>query len=286
MLSYDDITRRFVQWGETQPDLRAVLMIGSRARTHAPADRWSDLDLLLITSAPQRYLDTPDWLDVLGPYWLTFREPTATGGLEERRVLFENALDVDFIPLLVERFRQMLQEGFPREVAGVLARGSRFLLDKDGFATRLHIPDAPPVTGFPPSEEEFLNLVNDFWYHVVWTTKKLLRGELWTALGGHAYMRNSGLLPMLVWHAKAKHGREYETWHAGRFIESWADARAVQTLPSVYAHYDHYDVQRALLESMRLFAWLAAETAQHLGLSYPTAAERQVVNWVQHELAT
>lgn len=286
MLSYDDITQRLVQWGEMQPDLRAVIVIGSRARTHVPADRWSDLDLLLVTNATQRYLDASDWLDELGPYWLTFLESTPTGGLKERRVLFEGALDVDLIPVPVERFRQMLQEGFPPEVAGPLALGARFVLDKDGLATQLRTPDAPPATEFPPREEQFLNLVNDFWYHAVWTTKKLLRGELWTALGGHDYMRNSALLPMLAWHAKVRHGQDYETWYAGRFVESWADTRAVQTLSKVFAHYDQHDIQRALLETMRLFAWLAATTAQHLGFSYPSEAERNVVNWVRREFAT
>jgi len=42
----------------------------------------------------------------------------------------------------------------------------------------------------PPAQDEFLDLINDFWYHTVWTAKKLRRGELWTAQGcSDSYMK-------------------------------------------------------------------------------------------------
>jgi aminoglycoside 6-adenylyltransferase len=284
MLTYDDIAQRFVRWAQAQPDLRAILVIGSRARTQTPADRWSDLDLILVTTAPHRYLNDTDWLAAVGPYWLTFTEPTATGGLIERRVLFEDALDVDFVPLPLERFKEMLYQGIPAEVEGVFARGFRFVLDKDDLAKQVRLSDAGPTTTPPPSEGEFLNLVNDFWYHAVWTAKKLLRGELWTSLGGHAYMRSRALLPMLAWHAKAQRGWDFDTWHGGRFLEKWADARAVEALPKVFAHHDQEDFTNSLFATMRLFGWLAQETAKSLEIAYPHEAERQVVRWVGQEL--
>jgi hypothetical protein len=35
-----------------------------------------------------------------------------------------------------------------------------------------------------PAQSEFLDLVNDLWYHAVWTAKELRRGEMWTANHG------------------------------------------------------------------------------------------------------
>lgn len=31
------------------------------------------------------------------------------------------------------------------------------------------------------SMDEFYNMVNDFLYHIIWASKKIQRGELWTA---------------------------------------------------------------------------------------------------------
>jgi len=94
---------RFVAWAEPRSDLRAALVVGSYARRDHPADVWSDLDLLLITTDPHFYLERTDWLTDVGQPWLTFLEPTAVGRLVERRVLFAGALDVDFtvVPLAV-----------------------------------------------------------------------------------------------------------------------------------------------------------------------------------------
>jgi aminoglycoside 6-adenylyltransferase len=61
----------------------------------------------------------------------------------------------------------------------------------------------------------------------------------------------------------------------GRFLEEWADARAVAALPAIFAHYEAQDVWRALLATMELFRWLAMETAELLGYAYPSfGAER------------
>src|SRR5262245_36751765 len=94
--AYEQLIDGFVAWAQTQPDIRAAIVLGSRARTDRPADEWSDLDLLVVTSDPGRLLAQADWLEQLGTPRLTFLESTAVGGMTERRVLFEGGLDVDF----------------------------------------------------------------------------------------------------------------------------------------------------------------------------------------------
>lgn len=98
-LTFDVLMERIHRWAITQDDIRLALVIGSRARRNLPADSFSDLDLLLFTTSPNLYVSTSDWLDELGPHYLTFLEDTAIGEFMERRVLFADGLDVDFIPL-------------------------------------------------------------------------------------------------------------------------------------------------------------------------------------------
>ena len=68
-------------------------------------------------------------------------------------------------------------------------------------------------------------------------------------------------------HARATHGPDYDTWHEGRFLDQWADPRAVAGLTNAYAHYEESDVRRALWATMELFRWLSVETAERLGAS-------------------
>jgi aminoglycoside 6-adenylyltransferase len=279
--AYEQLIQRFVQWAQTEDNIRAAVVIGSRARLDHPADEWSDLDVLVFASDPEPYWVTSNWLHHVGNPWLTFIEPTPDGSGFERRVLFEGGLDVDFVPGPVTDLQAMLDQGFPPDIADMIHRGVRFLVDKDGFSERLQGIKIDSPSYFLPTESEFLNLVNDFWYHTVWTGKHLRRGELWWAKSCcDGYLKHL-LRQMLEWHTRVSKGEGIDIWMRGRFLEEWADARAVKSLPVVFAHYDEEDVWRALMATMELFRWLAVETADLLGYSYPSFGEEHAATLVQ-----
>lgn len=300
--TYGPLLERFVTWAAAQPDVGTAFVIGSQARTTRPADAWSDLDVVVTVTRPERYLSETTWLEAIGNPWVTFIE--RTGNDSERRVLFEDGLDVDFVLLsrrkilLLARLLRVRQR-FPSLVrllpgaaahqlsqgiaplADVVRRGTRVLLDKDGIATQLLQVTSEGPSSQPPTQDAFLNLIHDFWYHAVWTAKKLRRGELWTAKGcSDSYMKGR-LLRMIEWHACATNGWDYDTWHAGRFLEQWADRRIVSDLQSVFAHYDKQDLWRGLTATMNLFRWVAAETAAQLTYPYPTSADAHATALVQ-----
>ena len=66
----------------------------------------------------------------------------------------------------------------------------------------------------------------------------------------------------------------------GRFLEEWADPRALEALPSTFAAYDADDLGRALLATLELFRWLAIETAERWGYPYPTRIDQRVTVWL------
>jgi aminoglycoside 6-adenylyltransferase len=277
----EELLAHFVAWAEARPDIRGAILVGSYARAERPADESSDLDLAVVATHPERYLASADWLPEIGTPWLTFLEGNLAGG-QERRVLYEGCLDVDFSLFSPQQFQQVLRD--VPSVLNVLRRGVRVLVDKDGLMAAL-----PPVAGEkpispPPQEAEFLAIVNEFWYRAVWSAKKLRRGELYVAKGACDVTMKRLLREMIERHARATHGWEYDTWHDGRFLEQWADPRAVAGLRDAYAHYDAEDLRRALWATMELFRWLATETATQLGFAYPAAADRYATEWVRSSL--
>jgi aminoglycoside 6-adenylyltransferase len=268
--AYERLIQRFVNWAEAEENIRAALVIGSRARVDHPADEWSDLDVTFLANDPQPYVVETDWLSTIGQVWLSFLEMTPDGEAFERRVLFEGGLDVDFVPSSISELRQMLDKGLTAADAEMIRRGVRVILDKDGDLAKLDEMEVKRSERALPSQAEFLNVVNDFWYHTVWTAKHLRRGELWWGKSCCDGYLKGLLLRGLEWHALASRGPHTDTWMRGRFLEEWADPRAVESLSATFAHYDEADVWRALQATMELFRWLAEETAELFGYGYPS----------------
>lgn len=277
--AYDALIERMAAWAEAQSNIRAVLVVGSRARTEHPADAWSDLDLVIFATDPRVYLDDASWAARFGEVWLSFLEETAVGGSMERRVLYRGGLDVDFSVFPVSQLDALLTG----DAAAVLARGVRVVLDKDGqMRQRLStmVPTSPTVHELP-TQEAFLQDVQDFWYHAVWIAKKLRRGEVWTAVRCCNGLLPAHLLQMIEWRARTAEGAAPDTWHQGRFLEEWADPWALAELRGALAHYDAEDTWRALTASMDLYRRLSHEVAARLGYPVLDAAEEHATALVR-----
>jgi hypothetical protein len=96
------------------------------------------LDVIVVTSYPEYYVESADWLGNIGSVLLTFIEPTASGGELERRALFEGMLDVDFSVVPLVKAQRLLEAGMaPTEVVNSFGRGMRVILDKDGIAGKV-----------------------------------------------------------------------------------------------------------------------------------------------------
>lgn len=273
-----ELLNRFVLWAEGQTDIRAVIVIGSRARTDQPADVWSDVDLIISAYNPQPYLEYSEWLKSIGNVWVTHIEPTLAQGVSERRVLFEGGFDFDLVFIPDNQINRLLQNA---EIAQIIRRGIRILVDKDRIMSRITLPIGLQSPYVPPTEAQFSNLVNDFWYHAAWTAKKLRRGELYSALmSSDTYMKNL-LMQMLEWHTHAVSPDNPDTWYGGRYVEQWADPRLLAQMRDAFAHYEQGDIQRGLLTTMDLFRRAATETATQLTYPYPFQADANITHWVE-----
>ena len=266
------LLERLLVWAQARPDIQALALVGSSARAGLPADAWSDIDLLLLTADPDFYLASPDWCAEIAEPWIATVERAPDGRVVERRVLFRGGVDVDFLILAADKLGALREE----PLKSITARGMRVLFDRAGILPSL-TPDAL-LAPIAPEAAEFAELVADFWFHAVWTAKKLRRGELFTAKSCcDGYMKRH-LLALIEWRAATE-------WYGGRFIERWAGAEVVDRLSQVYAHYTEADIWRALAATMELFDDLARELAQARGFPYPAAQAQQITTWVNARLA-
>lgn len=283
---YTEIEARFATWAKTRPDIRAAIVIGSRARQKHSADVWSDLDMVAFVTDPAPYLSDVKWIEDLGEIWFAFIE-SIHPAIPQWHILFAGMYDVEiaFIKLLGDHpadLRDAIKTG---GLDRTVRWGMRVLIDKDGGLANLALPDWAPVS--PPSQDEFLEIISKFWINVERSTKKLQRGEVYITKQRINCTMNSLLMQMAVWHAHTQRGWDYDTWYeeyGGRFVENWADTRVIEGLRVTSAQYDVVDIKRTLLSMMDLFSQLAVETAESLRYSYPAEIIARTADWVKTSL--
>jgi aminoglycoside 6-adenylyltransferase len=197
-------------------------------------------------------------------------------GDPEWLVLFAGGLKADFVFAAASTSLQQAVDASPYHF--VLRRGVRVLFDKDGPQPPLTLPGPPSQP--PPTSDEFLAAVHGFLMQAGRAARALRRGELWPAKMSCDGELKQRLLEMIAWHARATGDPTHDTWHGGRFLEEWAEPRALEALPNTFAAYDTKDLWRALLATLDLFRWLAMETAERWGYPFPKRFDRLVTEWL------
>lgn len=270
---YADIKNKLCELADKDEDIRAVIAIGSYTRKDSPADHFSDLDLIIVTTVPESWY-SGEYPAKLGEVGISFIEPTLGGGAE-RRCIYGADRDVDMIIFTPEQFGKALTDGVAE---WVMDRGYELLCDKEDYTIWIPRYVSTKVSREVMSADEFVNLVNDFYFHNIWAYKKLKRGEMWSAV----MCINGYLKERLLKIIEQYHMCIYncDVWHDGRFLDRWADPYVVEDLEECFARYYYPDCVSALEATHLLFARLTRELAEKLGYPYPKGAEKCAAGYI------
>ena len=267
MDKYIQIKSKILGYAESDDDIKGVVAIGSTTRSDVKADEYSDLDLFIVTANTEPWF-SGEYPKRFGNVSISFIEDTLDDG-KERRCIYDEDKDVDMIVLTPEQFEAAIKEGVAQ---WVMNRGYMVLYDSMDFTSLLEKHITLSVTAPSMTEDEFLNMINDFYFHNIWAYKKLKRGEIWSAkISVDSYLKGY-LLRMIELYRYKVSG--VDVWHDGRFIDRWAGEEILSEIIESFAHYDKDDIKRALIKTHELFARITRELAEVEGYEYPTNAEK------------
>jgi predicted nucleotidyltransferase len=87
-----DFLDAFIPWASEQPDVQGIALVGSYARGTAGDD--SDLDLVILTNRPPKYLEDILWIEQFG---LVEKHQTEDyGKLTSLRVWYQHGIEVEY----------------------------------------------------------------------------------------------------------------------------------------------------------------------------------------------
>ncbi len=85
-----EFIEHFIHWAYARSDILAIALVGSHARNAARED--SDVDLVIITNDPQKYLTHTAWTETFGI--VAKQQIEDYGLLTSLRVWYESGLEV------------------------------------------------------------------------------------------------------------------------------------------------------------------------------------------------
>lgn len=270
-----------VAWGESQPDVRAMLLTSTRAIEGASVDQFSDYDIIVICSDVKARFEDRSWLrtfgDVVVDWWDPLELDPDTGLLTTGNIVYySGTLKIDFTLWPLEMVG-VVEQQLPTE----LDAGYRVLLDKDGLTQSWQDATGKGYKAELPDCERYLDTINSFFIGVPYVVTALLRGELLPAKWVLDYdMRYEYLLPMLKWYALSIHGETAQIGNLGKGIQRYLPGETMQRLASTYAGMDIESNRLALTEMIDLFRDIAHHVGEAIGCEYPQGLHDRVMNHI------
>lgn len=254
---------KIIEWGKKEDTIKALILLGSRASLHQ-IDMYSDYDISVFCNSCECYIESENWLSQFGNVLVCVKEKVTCKGktFPSRLVIFEGGVKVDFSFLSIDVLDQIAQSSSLPEDYDF---GYKILLDKDNRASGI-LPPQFEIKAIKPSEQEFHEVVKEFWFEVYHVGVYLKRGDLWS-VKFRSWAAHSFLLKMIEWHAEAENDWCFSSPPIGKRMRSWVNEELLNELHGVFAHFDAEDSWKALFNTMQLFRLITAETARALQFS-------------------
>lgn len=91
-MNLDRFLENFTSWAVGQPNIEGVALVGSHAREEANEN--SDVDLMILTTNAQRYLDNKEWLTLFGEIERSQYEKWGT--VETLRAFYRTGAEIEY----------------------------------------------------------------------------------------------------------------------------------------------------------------------------------------------
>jgi aminoglycoside 6-adenylyltransferase len=270
------VVAELVAWGESDDDIRALVLTSTRAQGDGSADELSDYDLIVAVRDPDGFVARQSWSGARGPKLVGWGDESELLGERTtfRGVVYPDGVRVDFTiwpASLLERIAAA--DAVPDD----LDLGYRVLADKDGATSKWGAPTYRAYIPEKPTQSEFEAVVDEFWWSTTYVAKALWRGEVVFAkfvLDQDAKL--GALRRVLEWRSELDHDWKVLPGVYGRKLERLLPPALVDELHATYVGADIDENWDALFRTTALFRRVATEVAGALGYRYPLEADEGV----------
>lgn len=255
----DDIQQKVLEFAEQDARIRAVLLNGSRANPKIASDRYQDYDLVFVVRDLYSFVHDLGWLGFFGkPMLQQFPDEIKLGNDPNVKkvsftilTIFEDGTRID-LTLFPE---EQLLDAFTADSLTVV------WVDKDNCFRNVAEASERDYYVSPPSQSEFYECCNEFWWVVTYVAKGLKRGEIIYAKAQWENAVRPMFWKLMEWEVGFEHDFKINLGKTGKFAAKWLTESDYKNVLKTYADADIENNWNALL----LMADLFKEKQERLG---------------------
>jgi len=268
--------KSIIEWSEKNADIRILLLTSSLANPFAPVDEFSDLDIEFIFENNTNYISDKSWI-------LNFGNPIAMIEEDEsyfddkhamKMVLYEDGVKADFKLYSKSNF---IEETEQKELPEDWDVGYKVLIDKDDITKQMLKPTYQASIIKKPTEKEFQNLINDFWWDTTYVAKCLARDEIFYAkFMSETVIRTEYLIPLIEWHIASENNWNITTNKYGRLFKKYLTQEMWTKTENTFSGCNIKKNWTALFSMADLVSEIGTELSKKLGYKYPEKLEKNI----------
>ena len=276
MRSEEDVIAQILHIATTDDRIRAVLLTGSRANSKVTRERFQDFDIIFIVTQLDTFVKDKHWIDVFGKRIIMQLPEEMTIGEKDKHayhylMLFKDTNRIDLTLFPVEKVKTM----FKRESLATL------VLDKDNLFKNLPSPTDIDYLIKQPTNKEFADCCNEFWWVSTYIAKGLWRNEVTYAKEMMDIPVRTMFLKIIEWYIGTKTAFTVPFGKGGRNMPQYLSPDLYRKILATYPDSSTKNIWSALFLMTQIFDEMAKEIAMSLNFPYNSEEANDVIAYLK-----
>lgn len=258
--------------------IRAVIMNGSRVNPNVKKDCFQDYDVIYVVKDIRSFTSNHNWIHRFGAIMMVQMPeemsliPADEDGKFPYLMQFMDGNRIDLTLVPVELINNFVRQDSL----------SKLLLDKDNCMEGFPPASDKDYLIKKPTEKEFLDCCNEFWWCSTNVAKGLWREELSYVKGMLDGPVRDMLIVMLQWHIGMKTDFIVNAGKFGKHFEKYIEKDMWVQFKRTFSNAEYENIWESFFVMGNLFREVANEIANAYGYPYPQGDDDRVTSYLKH----
>jgi aminoglycoside 6-adenylyltransferase len=277
MRSETEIKNLITGFANNDTRIRAVLLNGSRANPDIAPDKFRDFDIVFIVNDLNSFIIDHSWTNIFGDKIIWQLPGEMMFGNDEKTIGFgylmlfsdQNRIDLTLFP--ISKFESEFKVDSLTTV----------WIDKDTLFPNINEPCNKDYLIGKPTQKEFSDTCNEFWWVSTYVAKGLAREEIIYAKAILETVVRPMFIKLIEWKIGSENNFSVSIGKAGKFIERYLNETDYLKVLATYADAGIQDNWESVFLMTDLFAQFANDFSMQQKFDYNKSEQQNVIGYLR-----